>query len=123
MEEELDRLPKLHSSAGFWHIKDLSSNYYVASVVVGLLTQTIQRRTGWNPALIGFVVSLCVATFGIAQISPLSWQDAIGEVSMRTIQLYLFVAGGVSATHAALRKYRPGLAINEAKREFWKPWF
>jgi hypothetical protein len=115
----------LHGTDGFWQLKDLSSNYYVTSLAVAGLTQIIQKNTGWNPALVGFILSVCAAVVGVALLPPEPWRDALGDAAMRTLQLYLFVAGGVAGVHAALRKYGPKAAVSEiaAKREFWKPWF
>ena len=110
---------------GFWQLKDLSSNYYITSLAVAGLTQIIQKKTGWNPASVGFILSVCAAVIGVALLPPEPWQNALGDVSMRTLQLYLFVAGGVAGVHAALRNYgpKPPVEEKEAKREFWKPWF
>jgi hypothetical protein len=125
LKKKLERLAELYDVNGFWQLKDLSSNYYVTSLAVAGFTQIIQKKTGWNPALVGFILSICAAVVGVALLPPEPWRDALGDVAMRTIQLYLFVAGGVAGVHAALRKYRPKPAVSgaEYKREFWKPWF
>lgn len=106
---------------------DLKSliHLHEAGLAVVFVTAFIQWQTGWRPARVGVVVSLCVAIIGMLFLPPQPWYLVVGNVFLRMCQLCLYAAGGVAAACALLRKYGPKAVVSEleAKREFWKPWF
>jgi len=126
--QQKGRVNRLHNECApydFLELKDLA-HLPGAGTIVALATQFIQAQTGWPPHRIGAAVSFCGATIGILFFtSPQPWYVAVGNVLIRTFELYFYAAGGVAAVGALVRKYGPKPVVSESvpKHEFWKPWF